>query len=237
MPRWGMVRDLDKCTACQGCIVACRVENSVPIAGPEQAAMGRAIFWNEMLQHVEGDYPNVHLHLMPRPCMHCDNPPCTKVCPVGATWKNADDGLVEINQDICIGCRYCVVACPYGARSFNWYQPTVATSGDGNTATGNYINAGFVNPDVPVRPRGVVEKCTYCAHRIRQAQAEGKPIGSEHPDGVVPACAQTCPPGAILFGDLDDPNSAVSKLAHSHRAFQLLAELGTEPKTIFLQEA
>lgn len=224
MTRWGMVRDLDKCTACQACTVACQVENNVPIVGPEQAKMGRTMHWNEMLVSVEGDFPNVHLHMVPRPCMHCDNPPCVKVCPVGATWKN-DEGIVEISSDICIGCRYCVVACPYGARTFNWYAPAYEET-----------HANYVNPDVPPRPRGVVEKCTYCAHRIRRAQAEGRPIGSDHPDGVVPACAQTCSGMAIYFGNLDDPNSTVSRLAHSHRAFKLLDELGTEPKTIYLQE-
>jgi molybdopterin-containing oxidoreductase family iron-sulfur binding subunit len=219
-----MVRDLDKCTACQACVVACRVENSVPFAGPEQAAMGRPIFWNEMLSHVEGEFPNVHLHMVPRPCMQCENPPCVKVCPVGATWKN-EEGLIEINQDICIGCRYCMVACPYGARSFNWYEPEFLE-----------MHESYINLDVPVRPRGVVEKCTYCAHRIRQARAKGQPIGSDYDDGMVPACAQTCPASAIFFGDLDDPKSTVSRMGRSHRAFQLLAELGTEPKTIYLQE-
>lgn len=225
MAKFSMVRDLDKCTACQACIVACRVENSVPVAGPEQAGMGRAIFWNRMLSHIEGDFPNVRLQLIPRPCMHCENPPCVTVCPVGATWKN-EEGLVEINTDICIGCRYCVVACPYGARSFNWYEPAFEE-----------IHTNYINPDVPPRPRGVVEKCTYCTHRIRQAQAEGRPIGSDYDNGMVPACAQTCPASAIYFGDLDDPNSMVSKLAHSHRAFRLLEDLGTEPKTVYLQEA
>ncbi|MFQ5611198.1 MAG: 4Fe-4S dicluster domain-containing protein [Anaerolineae bacterium] len=225
MTRWAMIRDLDKCVACQACIVACRVENSVPIAGPVEAERGRAMFWNEMLAHVEGEFPNVHLHLVPRNCMQCENPPCVKVCPVGATWKNAE-GVVEIDQDICIGCRYCVVACPYGARSFNWYTPEFVET-----------HANYVNPDAPPRPRGTVEKCTYCSHRIQQARAEGKPIGSDYENGVVPACAQTCPGSAILFGDLDDPNSIVARLAHSHRATRLLEELGTEPKTIYLQEA
>ena len=225
MTRWGMVRDLDKCTACQACIVACKVENSVPIVEPEQANMGRTILWNEMLTHVEGEFPNVHLHMVPRPCMHCDNPPCVKVCPVGATWKNSE-GIVEIDTDICIGCRYCMVACPYGARSFNWYAPEFVDT-----------HAQYINPDVSPRPRGVVEKCTYCIHRIRKARAEGKLIGSDYKDGVVPACVQTCPASAIFFGDLDDSNSTVAIKAHSHRATQLLAELGTEPKTIYLQEA
>jgi molybdopterin-containing oxidoreductase family iron-sulfur binding subunit len=219
-----MVRDLDKCTACQACVVACQVENSVSFAGPEQANMGRAMHWNEMLVHVEGDFPNVHLHMVPRPCMQCENPPCVTVCPVGATWKN-EEGLVETNGDTCIGCRYCMVACPYGARSFNWQEPQFEE-----------IQANYVNPDVPPRLRGVVEKCTYCSHRIRRAQAEGQPIGSDYEDGMVPACAQTCPASAIHFGDLDDPDSTVSRLAHSHRAFKLLDELGTEPKTIYLEE-
>lgn len=255
MPRWGMVIDLDKCVGCQTCSAACRMENNVPSAGPEQAAMGRAIFWNEVIYDIEGEYPNAEAHWHPRPCMHCENSPCQKVCPVGATYVN-EDGAVLVNWDRCIGCRYCTVACPYGARSFNWYKP-------------HYTEAekASLNPAVPVRPRGVVEKCTFCSHRIRQArklaeQGEPSPLHAfmkggddrscsqschEHPAQVlerpasydfvpVPACVQACPVGARVFGDLEDPKSTVSQLARSPRAYRLLEHLGTEPKTYYLRE-
>ncbi len=122
MPRWGMVIDLDKCFACQSCTAACRMENNTPPAGPDQAGRDRAILWNEVLPFVEGEYPKVQVLLMPRPCQHCDNPPCTHVCPVKATYKN-EEGLVVVDYARCIGCRMCTVACPYQVRYFNWYAP------------------------------------------------------------------------------------------------------------------
>jgi len=122
MPRWGMVIDLDKCSACQSCTAACRMENNTPVAGPDQAAAGRTILWNEVLPFIEGEYPNVNVTLIPRPCMHCDEPACIKVCPVQATYKN-EEGIVLIDYDRCIGCRFCTVACPYTVRYFNWFAP------------------------------------------------------------------------------------------------------------------
>ncbi|HWQ83472.1 MAG TPA: 4Fe-4S dicluster domain-containing protein, partial [Anaerolineales bacterium] len=112
MPRWGMVIDLDKCFACQSCTAACRMENNTPVAGPDQTELGRAVLWNEVLPFIEGEYPHVVATLIPRPCQHCDNPPCTKVCPVQATFINAE-GIVEVNYQRCIGCRMCTVGCPY----------------------------------------------------------------------------------------------------------------------------
>ena len=122
MPRWGMVIDLDKCTACQACTVACLAENNVPVTEPEEAALGRAIFWQEVMVELEGEYPHVRARFIPRPCQHCDRPPCIKVCPVRATYKD-EEGLVLQRYERCIGCRYCAVACPYGVRYFNWYEP------------------------------------------------------------------------------------------------------------------
>ena len=208
MPRWGMVIDLDKCTGCQACTVACRMENNVPFAGQELTEADRAIFWNEVLTHIEGEYPNVKATIIPRPCFHCENPPCVKVCPVGATYKDEESGLVLQRYDRCIGCRYCTVACPYGARYFNWYQPKWP---EGTQA--------YQNPDVPLRPKGVVEKCLFCVHRL-----------------PIPACVQACSSGARFFGDLDDPNSEVAQLARSPRAIRLLEDLGTEPNCIYLKE-
>ncbi len=223
MPRWGMVIDLDRCTACQACTVACKEENNQPVAGAADSARGRDLFWMQLLGAVEGEYPRVAGRFVPRPCMHCDEPPCVQVCPVGATTKR-EDGLVAQDADRCIGCRYCVVACPYGARSFNWRRPA-------------FQAAQYLNPDVPVRPVGVVEKCTFCVHRLEKAAARARAEGRPLRDGdYVTACTQTCTGGAIRFGDLDDPQSEVYGLARDKRAFRLLDELGTHPRVIYLKE-
>ena len=226
MARWGMVIDLDKCTACQACVVACRQENNVPFAGEEQTDMGRAIFWMQMIPEIEGEYPKLKARFMPRPCFHCDNPPCVRVCPVGATYKNPE-GLVGQIYARCIGCRYCTAACPYTARYFNWYTPEWPEE-----------MADKMNPDVSVRPKGVAEKCSFCAQRIRKAKdkarAENRPIREGE---VVTACAETCPSNAIYFGDLDDPRSAVATLSRSRRAFRVEEHLGTEPKVIYLRQS
>ena len=224
-PRWGMVIDLDRCSACQGCNVSCQTENNIAPPDRESAAEGRSIRWMDMLPFVEGEYPEVKLRLIPRPCMQCDNPPCVKVCPVGAT-NIAENGLVGQAYARCIGCRYCTAACPYTARSFNWFEP--AWPGDLGQA---------LNPDVSVRPKGVVEKCSFCHHRLQkasdQARAEQRPLRA---GDYLPACAESCPSRAIAFGDLNDPHSEVSQLIRSPRVFRLLEELGTEPKVYYLRE-
>ncbi len=239
MTRWGMVIDLDRCTACQACTVACRVENNVPATGPEGTLKGRAIFWNDLIVYREGEYPRVSERYIPRPCMHCDNTPCVKVCPVKATYKS-DEGVVIQIWNRCIGCRLCMVACPYGARSFNWFHPEwperKSWAEGENTPT---VMDQYLNPEVSVRPKGVVEKCTYCAHRLRavkeQARRENRALRDEEVVRL-PACCESCPSEARYFGNLDDPESTVSKLARSPRAFRLLEELGTHPKTIYLAE-
>jgi len=227
MARWGMVIDLDKCFACQSCTVACRMENNTPVAGPDQAARSRTILWNEVLPFVEGEYPNVTMTFIPRPCQHCDNPPCVKVCPVQATYKN-EEGIVLVDYDRCIGCRFCTVACPYQVRYFNWYQP------EWPEALKAHLNP---DPEVAPRPKGVVEKCTFCIQRLRKArqkaEAEGRVFNATD---FGPACVQTCTGHARYFGDPDDPNSLVSKLAASPRAFRLLEEMGTQPKVYYLKQ-
>lgn len=234
MARWGMVIDLDKCTACQACSVACKEENNVPTAGPGGSARGRDIFWMQVLSTIEGDYPRVRARFIPRPCMHCDEPPCVQVCPVDATYKRSD-GIVAQDYDRCIGCRYCMVACPYGVRSFNWGRP-------------KFQATAYQNPDRPfgrngaregpvVRPLGVVEKCTFCVHRMEKAKETAKAEGRDPRDGdYVTACTQTCTGGAIKFGDMDDPNSEVHRLSKDKRAFRLLEEMGTEPRVYYLKE-
>ncbi len=226
--RWGMSIDLDRCTACGGCVTACRVENNVPIAGSHEAELGRSIFWMDMLKVEEGQYPDNKQQLIPAPCNHCENAPCTKVCPVGATFIS-EDGIVGQIWARCIGCRYCTTACPYTRRYFNWYAPSWPDS-----------LKELLNPDVATRPRGVVEKCTFCHQRIRKIKEDVRAEGRELADADVqrlPACASSCPVDAIAFGDLNDPESLVSQLGRSPRAFRLQEELGTRPKVIYLREA
>jgi molybdopterin-containing oxidoreductase family iron-sulfur binding subunit len=236
-----MVIDLDKCVACQGCSIACRFENNTPAVRPDQAIRGRAIRWNDVFPlpvnptEETGDYPGVKTRYLTRPCMHCDNPPCIKVCPVQATYRD-ESGIVRQNYERCIGCRFCTVACPYGVRYFNWEEP----EWEGSLAT--YRNPDRIEGDMElegpaVRPLGVVEKCTFCIHRLQKAEARAAAEGRDFDAAdYVPACVQTCTGRARYFGDLDDPDSTVSQLEKSPRAFRLLEELGTHPKVIFLRE-
>jgi Fe-S-cluster-containing dehydrogenase component len=227
MPRWGMVIDLDKCVACQSCTAACRMENNTPIAGENQADLGRTILWNEVLPFAAGEYPNVEETLIPRPCMHCDDPACIKVCPVQATYKT-EEGVVLIDYQRCIGCRFCTVACPYQVRYFNWLAP------EWPEALKAHLNP---DPEVAPRPKGVVEKCTFCVQRLRKARekaaAEGRPFTATD---YMPACVETCTAHARYFGDLDDPKSLVAELAASPRAFRLQEEMGTKPKVFYLKQ-
>lgn len=225
MARWGMVIDLDKCVGCGTCMAVCREENNVPASGAKLAGEGRSLFWMDMLTITEGEYPNIRRRLLPRPCFHCENPPCTKVCPVGAAYKN-EEGLVAQIYARCIGCRYCVNGCPYNAKYFNWYPPQFTAA-----------EKKHLNPDVSPRPKGVVEKCTFCAHRLVRIREKVAGENREISDGeFTTACQDACPSKAIAFGDLDNPYSEVSRLAHSVRAFTLLEDLGTKPKVFYLTE-
>ncbi len=226
MARWGMVIDLDRCTGCGACMAACHQENNLAASGKEEAVeRSRAFHWMRVISEVSESHAETKVTYMPQPCFQCDDPPCVRVCPVHATYLG-DEGIVGQIYARCIGCRYCMAACPYNAKVFNWYEPE--WPGD---------LARKANPDVSRRYKGVVEKCTFCHHRINQAKEQARVEERELRDGdVVPACAESCPARAIEFGDLDDPASRVSDLARSSRAFRLHADLGTRPKVIYLSE-
>lgn len=225
-PRWGMVVDLDRCTGCEACVLACHAENNLPIVGEEECAQGRAFNWIRVERYWEGEYPHARARFLPVLCQHCTHAPCEPVCPVYATYHNPE-GLNAQVYNRCVGTRYCANNCPYDVRYFNWFDPHWPEP-----------MPMMLNPDVTVRSRGVMEKCTFCIQRINsakeQAAIDGRPLGT---DEVVPACAQTCAPSALVFGDLRDPESKVSKLVEAERRFQLLGELGTEPVVIYLKQA
>ena len=203
-----MVIDLQKCLGCQTCTVACCIENSVMTTEN----------WHVVIDMIEGEFPALHREFYPRPCQHCKNAPCVEVCPTGASHKT-DDGRVLVNHDDCIGCRYCIVACPYEARVFNWKKP-------GKPLT--------ENPAVPVRPRGTTEKCTFCTHRIDAAGRKGRAVGSDTSDGVLPACVSECIGKARYFGDLDDADSVVARLVATRGHKRLLEDRGTDPSVVYL---
>ena len=225
MPRWGMVIDLDKCTGCRACETACAMENNVPTASDDQLAEGRGITWMKVLFQASGEFPQTKITHIPRPCMQCDNPPCTKVCPVKATYM-AEDGIVGQIYARCIGCRYCANACPYSVKYFNYYEPHWPES-----------MKRQLNRDVSVRPKGVVEKCTFCHHRLQKARenarAENRPLAEAD---YQPACAEICPSKAIVFGDLQNPSHRVYELSRTPRASRLMEDLGTEPKVFYLKK-
>lgn len=237
--RFGMAIDLDKCTGCGACVVACASENNVNTRYDESDKV-RSITWLRLYQFDNGKpYPETRMAYLPRPCMHCDHhTPCTSVCPPTATEYGQEHGIVSQIYTRCIGCRYCVAACPYHVRYFNWF--------DGKWPGGM---SEMLNPDVSVRMRGVVEKCTFCYNRFQRAQQQAAFKGEKEiaEDAYVPACVEACPTNAITFGDLLNPNHKITKLLdvkydHKHhkfsyknpRAFRLLERLGSEPKVFYL---
>lgn len=226
MARWGMAIDLDRCTGCGGCMAACHQENNLTAVGPEQTIReNRAFHWLQMLPESSGSGDDAEVTYLPHLCLHCDDPPCVWVCPVHATYLG-ENGIVGQIYSRCIGCRYCMAACPYNVKVFNWYEPQWP---------GELVKKA--NPDVSLRPKGVVEKCTFCHHRVVRAREEARARGRPIRDGdVTTACAESCPAKAIVFGDLDDPESRVAQLAASPRAFRLHDDLGTRPKVVYLAE-
>lgn len=206
--RWAMVIDQSKCSGCGHCVDACSASNDV---APEMA-------WSRIIATEPVGETDVYL---PVPCMHCEDAPCVHVCPVKATYHRPD-GIVMMDYDKCIGCRYCELSCPYGVRRFNW-----ETFADDNPAI-----PAWGQPEVPRRPRGVVEKCSFCYQRIDRGLEYGLTPGVDQ--AATPACVVACPTGARIFGDLNDPTSPVSVALRGHTSYRLREDLGTEPRVYYL---
>lgn len=222
--QWHMVVDLDRCTGCEACVVACHAENNIRISGEAEAAQGRAINWIRIERYWEGEYPDVKVKFLPVLCQQCDEAPCEPVCPVYASY-HTPDGLNAQVYNRCVGVRYCGNNCPYGARQFNWIEPHW-----------DEPLHEQLNPEVSVRPGGVMEKCTFCVQRIRAAKEIATKEERRVRDGeVTPACVQSCPSSALVFGDKQDPNSHVSRLSKNDRGFHLLESLGTKPSVTYLR--
>jgi Fe-S-cluster-containing dehydrogenase component len=223
--RWGMVIDMDICTACGACEVACQAENNIPLNTEDRFLQQRAISWIRTERYWEGDFPEVQAVNMPVPCQHCGNAPCEPVCPVYAPY-HTPEGLNAQIYNRCIGTRLCANACPYNVRFFNFWPTSWPDS-----------LRNQLNPDVTVRSQGIMEKCTFCVQRINRAERTAAGQGRTVRDGELqPACAQACPSSALVFGNLKDANSRVSKMQSDPRAFRLLEELGTEPAVTYLKK-
>jgi Fe-S-cluster-containing dehydrogenase component len=231
---WGMSIDLDACTGCSACVVACQAENNVPVVGADQVRRQRIMHWLRIDRYYSGSEDDPRSVHQPMMCQHCQHAPCETVCPVVATTTSSEG----INQQVynrCIGTRYCANNCPYKVRRFNWHNYTSNPDFDFNMMSP--VGRLVLNPDVTVRTRGVMEKCSLCVQRIQLGKNQALQERREMADGDVrTACQQSCPTGAIVFGDLKDPESRVSKLLHGRRSYRVLDDLGTRPNVGYLKK-
>ncbi len=235
---WGLAIDLNKCTGCSTCLVACSAENNVPVVGKEEVLRVHEMHWIRIDRYYEGSADQPRVYRQPVLCQHCDNAPCENVCPVAAT-NHSNEGLNQMAYNRCIGTRYCNNNCPYKVRRFNWFDYTMADSFKGNTrdpaGMTHDLKRMVLNPDVTVRSKGVIEKCSFCVQRIQEKKLEAKLENHPLADGEIQtACQQACPARALVFGDLNDKDSQVFRMFSDRRKYHLLEELNTLPSIGYL---